>query len=214
MLEERIKEQIRHNPAFLKELEAPDEELMLFAVNSAWNNLKYFREPTPGVRMAALNNKGWAIQYIRDPSQAEKLAAVERDADAIQYIPEADCAVQTAAVNNSWRAIRHIVKPCREARLLAVAQNEQAIVYISDYSQEDLAEYLKLNISIVKYLYDSLDLEELSTILREVFAGDPTEEYLRAYMELEILDVDKIAFIGEVGSKSVKKKLVDYWLGR
>lgn len=214
MLNDEIREQIRKNPAFLKDLEDPDEELMLFAVKNAWNSLKYFKEPAPKVRMAALESKGWAIQFIRDPSQEEKLMAVTRDADALQYIREADCEVQLAAVKNSWRAIRYIEDPCYEARILAVEKNEQAINYISGYSEEELKEYLKLNLNIVKYIYDDIDLHDLTAVLTEMFQGDPKERYVRDFLELEIIDMDKIPFVDEVGSKAARKKLVDHVLGR
>lgn len=214
MLNDETREKVRKNPAFLKDLEDPDEELMLYAVRSAWNNLKYFKEPTPGVRMAALESKGWAIQFIKDPVQEEKLLAVKRDADALQYIQEADCEVQLTAVKNSWRAIRYIGDPCYEARILAVKKNEQAINYISGYSTEELNEYLKLNLNIVKYIYDDIDLEELAGVLAEVFSGDPDEKFIKDFMELEIIDMDKIPFVDQMGSKSARKKLADHVLGR
>lgn len=214
MLSEEMRERIRKNPAFLKDLENPDEELMLYAVGSAWNNLKYFKEPTAKVRRAALESKGWAIQFIKDPTREEKLIAVRRDADALQYFKEADCEVQVAALKNSWRAIRYIVDPCYEARILAVEKNEQAINYISGYSGEELNEYLMLNLSIVKYIYDNIDLEDLSTVLVKVFGGDPDEKYIKDFMDLEVIDMDKIPFVEAVGSKSARKKLVDYVLGR
>ena len=214
MLSDEIKEQIRKNPAFLKELEDPSEELMLYAVSSAWNNLKYFKEPTGNVRMTALKSKGWAIQFIDDPTKEEKLMAVSKDADALQYFSEADCEVQLTAVKNSWRAIRYMEDPCYDARILAIEKNEQAINYISGYSAEELKEYLKLNLNIVKYIYDSIELEELTGVLAGVFAGDPDEKYIRDFMELEVIDMDKIPFIDETGSKAARKRLADYVLGR
>ena len=214
MLDELIKEKIRKTPTFLKDLENPDEELMLYAVGNAWNNLKYFKHPSAKVRRVALENKGWAIQYIKDPTEAEKLIAVKRDADAIQYVDGPDCEIQIAAVNSAWNAIRLIKLPCPEAKRLAVQKNEQAIAYITDYSANDLAGYLKDNIKIVKYIYDSIELDELTRVLTEVFSGEPTADYIRDFMELRILDMDKIPFIDSVGSKSTKQKLVDYVLGR
>ena len=38
MLNDETREKVRKNPAFLKDLADPDEELMLYAVRSAWNN--------------------------------------------------------------------------------------------------------------------------------------------------------------------------------
>lgn len=214
MLDEALKEKIRKNPTFLKQLTDPSEEVMLYAVGSAWNNLKYFRQPSMAVRKAALENKGWAIQYIADPTLEEKLAAVKKDADAIQYIPNPECTVQVEAIQTSWNAIRYIGSPCIKAKRLAVGKNEQAIAYIGDFTQEELEEYLKLNISILKYIYDSVDMDELIRILTEVFSGDPGEDYMRDFMELKILDMDKIPFIGQIGSKAAKKRLADYVLGR
>lgn len=214
MLDEIIKERIRKSPVFLKDLENPEEELMLYAVGNAWNNLKYFKDPSDQVRRAALENKGWAIQYIKEPTREEQLIAVRRDADSIQYLTDPDCQIQTEAVRTSWNAIRQIKEPCHDAKLLAVKKNEQAIAYINDYTQEELAQFLKENIKIVKYIYDSLEMDDLTRILTEVFQGEPSKEYIRDFMELRILDMDKIPFIGSIGSKATKQKLVDYVLGR
>lgn len=214
MLDEQTKEKIRKNPTWLRELESPSEDIMLYAVGNAWNNLKYFKEPTEAVRRAALENKGWAIQYIKEPTEEEQMLAVSRDADAIQYIAEPSCPVQVRAVETSWNAIRYVAMACPQARRLAVAGNEQAIAYIGDFSSEELEEYLRLNINILKYIYDSVAMDDLIRILTAVFQGDADPGYIRDFMELEILDLDKIAFIGEVGSKSTRQKLVDYVLGR
>lgn len=214
MLEELTKEKIRKSPTFLKDEQNPDEELMLYAVGNAWNNLKYFKDPSAQVRRAALENKGWAIQYLKNPTEEEKLIAVGRDADAIQYIESPSCQVQMAAVDSAWNAIKLIKDPCAEAKRVAIQKNEQAIAYIKDYTPEEMAGYLKENINIIKYIYDSLDMNELTRVLTEVFAGETTMDYIRAFMELQILDIDKIPFIDGVGSKSTKEMLVDYVLGR
>lgn len=214
MLDKQMKEQIRKKPTLLRELEDPSEELMLYAVASAWNNLKYFKQSTPEVRRAALENKGWAIQYISEPSQEEQLIAVRRDADAIQYIKDPDCEVQVEAVKTSWNAVRYIEKPCREARRQAIIKNEQAIAYIGGFEEDELEEYLKLNLNILKYIYDSVEMDDLIRILSEEFQGNPSKSYIKDFMELEILDLDKINFIGSVGSKATRQKLVDYVLGR
>lgn len=214
MLDDQIKEKIRTQATFLRELENPSEELMLYAVGNAWNNLKYFQDPSPAVRRAAIENKGWAIQYIATPTQEEQLLAVSRDADAIQYIADPDCEVQVRAVERSWNAIRYIASPCQTAKELAVSRNEQAIAYIGVFSAEELEGYLKQNINILKYIYDSVEMDELIRILTEVFQGDADAVYLRDFMELEILDLDKIAFVGANGSKSTRQKLMDYVLGR
>ena len=62
--------------------------------------------------------------------------------------------------------------------------------------------------------YDSVEMDELIRILTEVFQGDADAVYLRDFMELEILDLDKIAVVGANGSKSTRQKLMDYVLGR
>lgn len=214
MLDEQVREKIRKTPTWLREVENPSEEMMMYAVGSAWNNLKYFKDTTPDVRRAALENKGWAIQYMKEPSQEEQLLAVRRDADAVQYISNPDCDVQIEAVTTSWNAIRYISNPCQAARALAIRKNEQAIAYIGDFTQEELEEYLKLNLNILKYIYDSVELDDLMRILTDVFQGDPPQSYMKDFMELEILDLDKIYFIGQVASKPTRQKLVDYVLGR
>ncbi|PKK39046.1 hypothetical protein ABB02_01661 [Clostridiaceae bacterium JG1575] len=213
MLDEKQKEAIRKTPSALAGSE-PSEEEMLYAVQCAWNNLKYLNNPPPSVRTLALKEKGWAIQYLKEPTQEEALLAVGRDADAIQFLSNPSPEVQVAAVRTSWRALRYISDPSPEARRLAVAQSEQAIGYLKDVSEEDLRVYLKENINVLKYLHDSVEPDFLSEVLQEVFSGDPSAQYIGQFMDLEVLSMDRIAFVDRYGSKNAKMRLADYVLGR
>ena len=165
--------------------------------------------------MAAVKNKGWAIQYVSEQTEELQLAAVHRDFDSIQYIDEPSCTVQVEAVNTFWSALKYIKAPCKEAKLLAVSKSEQAITYVGDYTDEELREYLMANIKIIKYIYDSLEMDILNEILKAKFIRDDVPaEYIKDFMELQILDINKVNFIRDYGSRSTQQKLIDYVLGR
>lgn len=214
MLDEQLKNRIRNHPNELKDLVNPSEEVMIYAVEMAWNNLKYFPQAGSEVRKKALESKGWAIQFMANPTKAEQLLAVSRDADAIQYIKEPDCEVQLAAVTSSWRAIRYIQEPCLEASRLAVRQDEQAIAYLSNLGPEELPLFIKDNLKVLKYVYDSLEESDLEEILRSIFQGEPSAMSLAQFMDLAILDMDKLKFLDLEGSKTSRQLAMDYVLGR
>ena len=51
--------------------------------------------------------------------------------------------------------------------------------------------------------------------LKEVFEeGEVDPLYIENFMELKVLDIDKIKFINTYGSKETKKKLIRYVLKR
>jgi len=58
-------------------------------------------------------------------------------------------------------------------------------------------------------------MDFLLEVLTGVFSRDDvTERYIRDFMELQVLDMNKVDFINEHGSKSAKMKLIDYVLSR
>ena len=68
---------------------------------------------------------------------------------------------------------------------------------------------------IVKYIYDSLDVSMLYEVLEEKFMSEEvSESYIRDFMELQILDINKVNFIRDHGSRVTKQKLMDYVLSR
>lgn len=212
-MDESLKKEIDQRPALLETLSGPDqEEANLYAVSRAWNNLKYIKNPSKEVREKALLQKGWAIQYISEPTLEEELLAVSQDADAINYIESPSCQVQVKAVKRAWNAIRYIKEPCREAALLAVAANEQAISYLTDLDEEALSSYLKVNLNILKYIYDSVDEDLLQGVLLDLFEGEPSERTVAQFMDLAVLDLDKMAFIARHGSKKSRQLVMDYVL--
>ena len=70
--------------------------------------------------------------------------------------------------------------------------------------------FIKDNINVVKYIYESIDPELVVEVLIEKLnEGDMTREYMMDFLDLEILEMDKISFIKEYGDKETKKLLVD-----
>ncbi|MDC4426973.1 hypothetical protein NQ663_20880, partial [Acinetobacter baumannii] len=160
----------------------------------------------------AVETKGWAIQFVENPSEEIQVLAVTKDYDAIKYRKNPSEEVQLAAINNYWGAIRYIENPSLEVRKKAVKEDEEAINYIY-YDIDELKILISENINIVKYVYDSIDVENVVDILIDkVKTNKVDEKYINVFLELEILEMDKINFIREYGSKKAKILLVDYKL--
>ena len=93
---------------------------------------------------------------------------------------------------------------------MAVSKDEEAINYISSYDYEEMKLFIKDNINVVKYIYESIDPELVVEVLIEKLnEGDMTRQYMMDFLDLEILEMDKISFIKEYGDKETKKLLVD-----
>ena len=73
--------------------------------------------------------------------------------------------------------------------------------------------FIKENINVVKYIYESIEPDLVVEVLIEKFREDDIDDkYMKNFLELEILEMDKINFVREYGSKKAKKALVDYKL--
>jgi len=117
------------------------------------------------------------------------------------------------AVKKYWGAIKFIEKPCFLAKREAIRQNTEAIMYLNEYDEDQLKVFLKDNINILKYLYETVDIDLVVELLKEKVAEEHIEHgYVKDYLELEILEMDKLNFIREFGSKEAKKALIDYKL--
>ena len=65
----------------------------------------------------------------------------------------------------------------------------------------------------LKYLYDSIDVESVVEVLVDKVKDENIDEkYIKNFIDLEILEMDKINFIRQYGCKKAKKILVDYKL--
>ena len=142
-----------------------------------------------------------------------KLLAVKKDYDAIKYIKETSEEVSLEAIENYWGAIRYINNPSLNVKGAAVIENEEAINYIESYDLDELKILIGENINVVKYVYDTIDVDLVIDVLREKIKNENIEsEYMKNFFKLEILEMDKINFIREHGSKNAKMLLVDYKL--
>ena len=142
-----------------------------------------------------------------------QLLAVSKDYDAIKYIENPSEKVQLAAIENYYAAIRFIKNPSLKAKIKAVILNGEAINYISNYDLDDIKIFIHENINVVKYIYESIDVDLVVEIVKEKIKDENIEKkYIEDFLELEILEMDKINFVREYGSKNAKKLLVDYKL--
>lgn len=116
------------------------------------------------------------------------------------------------AIENYWGAIRFVDNPSMESKKKAISLNEEAINYIN-YTYEELVELIEVNINVVKYVYNDISIDLVVDILtKKVREESIDEKYLKDFLNLEVLEMDKINFINNFGSKTARKILVDYKL--
>ena len=98
---------------------------------------------------------------------------------------------------------------------MAIKSNEEAINFIVNYDLDDLEVFIGDNINVVKYLCGSIEPETVVKVLiKKLEDDDFTEKYIKDFLNLEVLEMDKIKFIWECGNKRAKKILVDYTLSK
>ncbi|MBY6798287.1 hypothetical protein HYH85_19080, partial [Clostridium botulinum] len=170
-----------------------------------WNSLKYIKNPTEKIIREAINTKGWAIQFIQNANEELQLLAVEKDYDAIKYINDPSEAVQLKAIENYYAAIRYIKHPTLNAKIASIMSHEEGINYISNYDLDEVKLFIYKNISVVKYIYENIDIDLVIEVLMDKIKDENIEEkYMKNFLELEILEMDKINFVWEYGSKNAK----------
>ena len=142
-----------------------------------------------------------------------QLLAVSKDYDSIKYIETPSENVQLAAIENYYAAIKFIKNPSLKAKIKAVISNGEAINYISNYDLDDIKIFIHENINVVKYIYESIDVDLVVGVLKGKIKDDNVEKkYIEDFLDVEILEMDKINFVREYGSKKAKILLVDYKL--
>lgn len=204
---------VKLNPLVIEYIEDPSEDISIMAVKILWNSLRYIKKPSYNVLKEAVKAKGWAIQFIEDKTEELCLLAVSKDYDSIKYIENPSEEVQLIAVKKYWGAIKYIKKPTLLVMREAVKREAEAINFIERYDYDDIKYFIYDNINTLKYVYESIDMDMVLDVLQDKFSRDEIDrEYIIDFYNLEILDMDKLAFIKEWGSKEAKKILVDYIL--
>ncbi|MGL5148991.1 MAG: hypothetical protein ACRC7N_00255 [Clostridium sp.] len=203
------REAIISNPLCVEYINDLSEDLLVLAVKNLWNSLKLIKNPSNRVIEEAVKTKGWALQFVNEPWEELCVTAVKRDYDAIKYISNPSERVQLEAINTHWGAIKFIKNPTLASKIAAIKGDEESINYIANYDLDELKIFMKENLRVVKYIYESIDVELVVEVLMEKFKDENTEyEYIREFINLEILEMDKINFIREYGSKKAKRELV------
>lgn len=204
---------IKNTPLSVKHIRNLDKEIGIMCVKSLWNSLELINNPDEDIIEEAIKTKGWAIQFVKEPSEKLQLLAVSKDYDSIKYIENPSENVQLKSIENYYVAIRFIKNPSLKAKVKAVISNGEAINYMSNYDLDDIKVFIHENINVVKYIYESIDVDIVIDILKEKIKDENIEKkYIEDFLELEILEMDKINFVREYGSKNAKKLLVDYKL--
>lgn len=139
-----------------------------------------------------------------------KILAIESDFDSIRYIENPEEELQKKAIEKYWGAIKYIKNPTLESKLLAITKSEEAINFMSNYSYDEIKDFLSANINVFKYVYDSVDIDIVLEVLKEKFEdGTMTYEYMKSYIDLEMLEMDKLEFVKTYGDRKSKKFIVD-----
>lgn len=207
------KQAIKNTPLCVKYIKNVDEEIAIMCVRSLWNSLELINSPSENVIEEAIKTKGWALQFVKDPSERLQLLAVNQDYDAIKYVENPSEIVQLAAIENYYTAVRFIKNPSLKAKIRAIQLNGEAINYISNYDLDDIKIFINENINVVKYIYGSIDVDLVVEVVKNKIKDENIEKkYIEDFLELEILEMNKINFVREYGSKNAKKLLVDYEL--
>ena len=210
----RVQEEaVKLNQLVVEYIENPSEDICILAVKLLWNSLKNIKNPTYNVLKEAVKAKGWALQFVDEKTEELCIMAVSKDYDAIKYIENPSEDVQMTAVKRYWGAIKYIENPSILVMREAVKREAEAINFINGYDYDDMRYFIYDNINSLKYIYESVDMDMALEVLREKLSEEGADrEYIIDFYNLEILDMDKIGFIKEWGSKNTKKILVDYIL--
>src|SRR5471030_15166 len=207
------KQAIKNTPLSVKHIKNVDEEIGMICVKNLWNSLELINNPSEKIIQEAIKTKGWAIQFVKNPIEELQLLAVSKDYDSIKYIETPSENVQLAAIENYYAAIKFIKNPSLKSKIKAVISNGEAINYIFNYDLDDIKIFIHENIKVVKYIYESIDVELVVEVLKEKIKDDNIEKkYIEDFLDIEILEMDKINFVREYGSKNAKMLLVDYKL--
>ena len=95
----------------------------------------------------------------------------------------------------------------------AVQKSAEAINYIDYYDYDDIEKFVEDNIEVVKFLYESIDLDMVEAVLKEKLSSEDIDrDYIINFLELKVLEMDKLGLVKEYGSKKCKQIVVDYKL--
>lgn len=198
-IKEVQRQAIKNTPLSVKYIRNVDKQVGIICVKSLWNSLELTNNPSEDIIEEAIKTKGWAIQFVKEPSEELQMLAVSKDYDSIKYIENPSENVQLAAIENYYVAIRFIKNPSLKAKVKAVILNGEAINYISNYDLDDIKVFIYENINVVKYIYESIDVDIVVDILkRKIKDENIKKKYIEDFLESEILDMDKINLILQI----------------
>lgn len=206
-------EELKNNVWAIENIEKPSEEMCLYAVKTAWNTLKFIKNPSDNVLEEAVSVKGWAIQFIEDPSIEIQKKAVEKDWDSIKYVIDPIEEVQLLAVNSYYGALKYIKQPTLKVKRTAITKNAEAVNFLEGINEEEMSLFIEDNIDIIKYVASIVDIEIVKIILKKKLSCEDIEpSYVIKFVNCEALIIDKADFIHEYGSEKAKRIFVDYKL--
>lgn len=206
-------EELKSNVWAIENIEKPSEEMCLFAVKSAWNTLKFIKNPSDVVLERAVSEKGWAIQFIKNPSIEIQKIAVKKDWDSIKYIIEPTQEIQLLAVNSYYCALKYIKFPTLMVKRKAIMQNAEAVNFLEDINEDEMRLFIEDNVDIIKYVAGIVDIEMVKIVLEKKLASADIEpSYVIKFANCRALIIDKADFIHEYGSEKAKRVFVDYKL--
>ena len=138
-----IKHHLTNYPLYIGNIDNPDEELQLIAVNNdhPFSSLSYvppitkIQNPTNSVVLLVAGLFGSDLSYVRNPSFDAVMLAVRHQGWSIAYMPKPwSCELRMAAAQNY--GIHAILNPTPDEQMAAIYNNPYEIKHIANPTDE------------------------------------------------------------------------------
>ena len=124
-------ENIRKDPAIIKEIANPTEAQQLAAIRSSSHIIRYIKEPTKKVRFTALKDNIYNYPYIKNLTEKEQLYLVKQGI-GIENIKNPVEKVQLYALQWRRASISDIKNPTEKAQLITIKKDKELFLYIKN----------------------------------------------------------------------------------
>lgn len=124
-------ENIRKDPAIIKEIANPTEAQQLAAIRSSSHIIRYIKEPTKKVRFTALKDNIYNYPYIKNLTEKEQLYLVKQGI-GIENIKNPVEKVQLYALQWRRTSISDIKNPTEKAQLITIKKDKELFLYIKN----------------------------------------------------------------------------------
>ena len=107
-LEQKIIEQVKRDPDYLKDIEEQTEAICLAAVKAAGWAVKHVNNQTEEICLAAVKEDGNALRYVKNQTEKICLATVKDFGNALEYVNNQTEAICLEAVKENVLALNYV----------------------------------------------------------------------------------------------------------